>query len=126
MLVVYISLTGNTRRFVEKLDMKSLELNHTDPFVEVNEDYVVILPTYSDTVTEIMSNFIDYKDNRKYLKGIVGGGEKNFGRYYIFSAKDLAKIHNAPLIFDFEKSGNDTDVENFKKEVQKIGITKIE
>jgi len=123
-LVVYLSLTGNTRRFVEKLDMKSLEINQMQPEVEVNEDYVFILPTYSDELTDIAERFITYKNNKKYLKGIIGSGEKNFGTKYIFSAKDLSKRVNAPIIFDFEKSGNNTDIETFKKEVYRIEITK--
>ena len=124
MLVAYISLTGNTRRFVEKLDMKSLEINQMQPEVEVNEDYVFILPTYSDTLTDIAEQFITYKNNKKYLKGIIGGGEKNFGTKCVFSAKDLSKRLNVPIIFDFEKSGNNVDVEKFKKEVYRIEITK--
>lgn len=124
MLVVYISLTGNTRRFVEKLGMDSLEVNQMNPYIEVSRDYVFILPTYSDTMTDIASDFINHKDNRKYIKGIIGGGEKNFGRNYVFSAKDLSRDEGVSLIFDFEKSGNSLDVENFKKEVQKIEITK--
>lgn len=126
MLVVFISLTGNTRRFINKLDMESLEVQQMNPEVEIDRDFVFILPTYSDTLTDIASEFIEYKDNIKYLKGIIGGGEKNFGRDYIFSAKDLAKRHDVPLIFNFEKSGNGEDVNNFKKEVQNIGITKTE
>lgn len=117
MLVVYLSLTGNTRRFIEKLNINSLELKHTNPLVEVSEDYVVIIPTYSDTISNIACDFIDYKNNRNYLKGIIGGGEKNFGRNYIFSAKDVSRKYNTPLIFDFEKSGTNEDVENFYKEV---------
>ena len=124
MLIVYLSLTGNTRRFVEKLDMKSLELEHTEPFVEVDEDYVVIIPTYSDTISDIVCDFIDFKNNRKFLKGIVGGGEKNFGSQYIFSAKDVSREYSSPLVFNFEKSGTNDDVSNFKKEVQNIEITR--
>lgn len=123
MLVVYLSLTGNTRRFIEKLNMKSLELNQMNPRVAIEEDFVLIIPTYSDTVTDIICDFIDHQDNLKHLKGVVGGGEKNFGRRYIFSAKDVSKEYNIPLIFDFEKSGNSTDVENFKKEVDKLAVT---
>lgn len=119
MLVAYISLTGNTRRFVDKLNMDSLEVNQMNPYVEVGEDYVFILPTYSDSLTDIAVEFIEYKDNKKYLKGVIGGGEKNFGINYIFSAKDLSKRLDTPLIFNFEKSGNNQDVENFKKEVEK-------
>jgi len=104
--------------------MESLEIQQTNPNVEISEDFVFIVPTYSDTLTDIASQFIDYKDNRKYLKGVIGGGEKNFGKYYIFSAKDLSKRHDVPLIFDVEKSGGSEDIENFEKEVQKIGITK--
>lgn len=124
MLVVYISLTGNTRRFVEKLGMDSLEINQMNPYVEIDRDCVFILPTYSDTLTDIASDFINYKNNRQYVKGIVGGGERNFGRNYIFSPRDLAKKEGIPLIFDFEKSGNNLDVKNFKKEVHKIESTK--
>ena len=118
-MIVYMSLVGNVRNFVSRLDMDSVEINQMNPLVEVNEDYVIIMPTYSDTLTDIMCDFIDYKDNRKYLKCVVGSGDKNFNRDYVFSAKNISKSYKIPLAFSFEKSGTDTDVENFKKEVRK-------
>lgn len=119
MLVVYMSLVGNVRNFVKRLDMDSLELNQMNPLIEVDKDYVIIVPTYSDMITDIFCDFIDYKDNRKYLKCVVGSGDKNFNNGYIFSARHISKKYKVPLAFDFEKSGTDEDIENFKKEVRK-------
>lgn len=119
MQIVYLSVVGNVRRFVEKLGMDSLEIDHMNPLIEINRDSVIIVPTYSDMITDIVSEFVNYKDNRSYIKGVVGSGDKNFNHAYIFSAKDIAKRHNIPLIFHFEKSGTDEDIENFNKEVRK-------
>lgn len=118
MVVVYLSLTGNIRRFVNKLERdKTLELNQSDTLVKVDEDFVLIVPSYSDTLTERVYDFLDYKNNKKFLVSVIGSGEKNFNKQYVFSAKDIAKKYNVPLSFDFEKSGTETDIENFKKDV---------
>lgn len=129
MLIVYLSLTGNIRRFIDKLDVESFEINPNDfsANIEINQEYIVIVPSYDDEITNIVSEFIDYKDNVKYLRGIVGSGERNFGeKYYIFNAKDLAKKYNSPLLFDFEKSGTEDDVEQFERKVLGIGISRTE
>jgi len=124
MLIVFMSVTGNVYKFVSFLDMDSLEIDFNDSLKEVNRDYIVIVPTYDDSITNTFSDFIEYKDNLKHLKGIVGSGSRNFGTEYVFNAKDLSKKYNKPLIFDFEFSG-DNDVLAFKKEVERIEITRV-
>lgn len=123
MLIVFMSITGNVEKFVSFLDMDSLQIDYNSELVEVDRDYIAIVPTYDDDITKAFSRFIDYKDNRKYLKGFVGSGSKNFDDDYIFNAKDLSKKYDVPLIFDFEFSGDDY-VLAFKKEVEKIEIAR--
>jgi protein involved in ribonucleotide reduction len=124
MKIVYLSLTGNVRSFVGRVGMDSIELNYNNPLTEVNEDYILITPSYDDEITDVVSEFIDYKNNIDYLIGFVGSGNKNWEKSYVYNAKDLSKKYNKPLIFDFEISGTDNDIIDFKKEVDKIESTK--
>lgn len=66
MKVVYFSLTGQTRKFVNKLEMDSLELTPTNPFIPVNEPYIVITPTYDKEMTEILNDFIETENNQSF------------------------------------------------------------
>lgn len=119
MLIVYVSITGNVRRFVSKLEMESYELNDFNLETRVNEKYIIVTPTYDDEITDFISQFIDYEDNITHLIGFVGSGNLNFDNNYVFNAKDLSNKYNKPLIYSFEYSGTDADVINFKKEVVK-------
>lgn len=123
MLIAYFSVTGNCRKFVNNLDMKSLEINPANPLIDVSEDYIVIAPTYDYEVTEPINEFVEHGDNQKYFKGVVGSGDINFDDLYIFTAKDLSKKYNIPIVFHFEKLGTDLDIEKFKKVVNKLGST---
>ena len=123
MLLVYMTLTGNVREFVDKTDFDSIELDPSDPFIEVNEDYIVVVPSYVGEIDDEVSDFIDYKDNRRYLKGFAASGNLNFDDLYCVNGKSLSKKYNEPLIFTFEYSGTETDVENFEKEVKRIEVT---
>ncbi len=122
MKIVYFSLTGQTRRFVKKLALSSYEINPANPFEEIHEPYILIVPTYDSEVTEVVNDFIDYKSNRTNLKGVAGGGNRNFADLYIYTAKDIARDYQTPLLFDFEFNGTTEDVENFKKVVSEIDI----
>lgn len=104
--------------------MDSIELDYNNPLSEVNEEYILITPSYDDEITDVVSEFIDYKNNINYLIGFVGSGNKNWEKSYVYNAKDLSKKYNKPLIFDFEISGTDNDIIDFKKEVDKIESTK--
>ena len=117
-------MIGNVRSFVNEVGMESVEIDSINTFIEVNKDFVFIVPSYDDEITEMVSQFIDYKENKKYLKGFVGSGNMNFGDDFCFNAKDLAKKYDRPLLMTFEVSGTTQDIAKFKEEVEKIGITK--
>jgi len=124
MILVYLSLTGNVKRFVESTNMDSVEINYSNPFIEVDSDYLIVCPTYDDDITDLFSDFIDHKNNLEKLNGFIGSGNLNFDQSFCFNAKDLSKKYNKPLIFTFEFSGTEKDLEEFIEEVHKVGITR--
>jgi protein involved in ribonucleotide reduction len=119
-----MTLTGNVRDFVDRVGMDSLELNPADPFEEVNEDYIIVIPSYVGMIDDEVIDFVDYKDNLKHLVGFASSGNLNFNDLYCVNAKALSKKYNKPIIFTFEYSGTDRDVENFIKEVAAIEISR--
>ncbi|KGA96931.1 ribonucleotide reductase stimulatory protein [Alkalihalobacillus alcalophilus ATCC 27647 = CGMCC 1.3604] len=125
MLIAYLSLTGNVREFVEKTGMKSVEINYSDPCEEMDEPFIVIVPSYDEQITEVISSFVDYQMNRSHLIGFVGSGNLNFDGDYCFNAKDLSKKYNKPLLYTFEFSGTNNDLLNFKEELNHYAGTGI-
>lgn len=121
MKVVYMSLTGQTRKFVKKLGYESIEITPENAFQEIHEPYILIVPTYDIEVTEIMNDFIETGNNQALLKGIAGGGNRNFNTLFCFTAKDLAKEYQVPLLHCFEFQGSPNDVEYLKGKVEEIG-----
>ncbi|MGD1416506.1 class Ib ribonucleoside-diphosphate reductase assembly flavoprotein NrdI [Bacillus stercoris] len=124
MKIAYLSFTGNVRSFVNRVDMDSVELDMSNPFIKMDEDFIVITPSYSNELINVISEFVDYKDNIDRLVGFVGSGNKNWDISYCFVAKDLATKYNKPFIFDFELSGTENDIREFKKEVESIAIAR--
>lgn len=120
MFLVYYSMTGNVKNFVERVGLPSKEINPTNPCFEVNEDYIVVVPSYVGYVNEDVEDFIDYSNNKNHLVGFASSGNLNFGELFCINAKQLSKKYNKPLIFTFEYMGTDLDIEKFKKEVYKI------
>lgn len=126
MLIAYLSLTGNIHKFIEDAGIeKSVRIDYSNPCSEVNEDYILIMPSYNDDITRKVSQFIDYKNNLEHLVAVVGSGNTNFGEDgYCFNAVEISQKYDKPLIFKFEFSGNENDIMNFKKEVEKVEIAR--
>ena len=121
MKIVYFSVTGQTRRFIKKLAIDdTYEIDPTTDFKELNEPFVLITPTYEENITEPVRDFLDYGSNASNLKGIVGTGNRNFAQLFIFTARDLSRDYNVPIIYAFEFNGTPKDVSNFKKAVKKL------
>lgn len=122
MKIIYFTLTGQTRKFVDKLNMDVLELNPADPFVSVSEPFIIVTPTYDKEMTELWDDFLETGNNQDFFKGVAGGGNLNFGKLFVFTAKDLAKDYHVPLLHEFEFQGNDSDVLKLKKAVDDLGF----
>ncbi|ERL66534.1 class Ib ribonucleoside-diphosphate reductase assembly flavoprotein NrdI [Schleiferilactobacillus shenzhenensis] len=135
--VLFISISGNTRSFAEKLGRYAQEQHTQDPqqplveLTEVSEatnpapektPFVVMVPTYLDGgngvdngVKELMTNalgeYVADGGNEDLCIGVIGSGNKNFNRQYCLTAKRYAQAFNAPFIADYELRGTPADVQ---------------
>ena len=116
--VVYFSnVTGNTHRFVQKLERPAIRipLRPTEPPVFADEPYVLFTPTYgggADTkaVPKQVIRFLNHEPNRRLLRGVIGGGNLNFGQTYCLAAHQIAERCEVPVLAEFEISGTSTDL----------------
>lgn len=119
MKLVFFSLTGQTRRFVQKTGLESAEILPDDDLT-MNEDFLLITPSYaeenptdmsSQDVVQPVFDFLSNAENAKFCRGIIGTGNRNFADLYIYTAKELSAKHQIPILYDFEFSGLPSDVE---------------
>lgn len=123
MLVVYYSsATGNTHRFVEKLGFPSarIPMKRSEPELLVDEPYVLICPTYGGGASISGGNtrpvppqvirFLNNKHNRSLIRGVIAGGNTNFGIDYGKAGDMIANKCKVPYLYRFELMGNDEDV----------------
>lgn len=133
----YISISGNTRSFVENLqayaqaqheqnkespliDLK--EISDATPDYDETEPYFCFVPTYleggngvdngtQEIMTNAMYEYIESGDNAKFCLGVVGSGNKNFNKQYCLTAKQYAADFKIPFITDYELRGTKNDVQ---------------
>ncbi|AMB99154.1 ribonucleotide reductase stimulatory protein [Aerococcus urinaehominis] len=123
MLFVYMSVVGNTRRFVAKLDQPSLEIDDSNCFTEIDQDFILVAPTYAIEVTDVLNDFLESGKNLSYCRGVMGGGNRNFNDLFCFTAKDLCDDYHLPLLHMFEFMGSENDVKKVKEIVAEIENT---
>ncbi|MDO4669882.1 MAG: class Ib ribonucleoside-diphosphate reductase assembly flavoprotein NrdI [Aerococcus sp.] len=124
MLIVYMSVVGNTRKFVHKLEQPLLEITTENCFTEVDEPYLMVVPTYDIYTTDIMNDFIETGENQSYCRGVIGGGNWNFGKdLFCYTAQDIALDYDVPLLHCFEFMGSKNDVKKVKEIVEAIENT---
>lgn len=82
----------------------------------VDEPWVLLTPSYKAgnenevTLPAPVRAFLRSPANRRRLVGIIGSGNRNFGRFYQAAARDLALTSGRPVLYEFELSGTPEDV----------------
>lgn len=125
--VVYFSnYSGNTKRFVEKLDGHPIRIpinwSGSNTLI-VDRPYVLFVPTYgggSDrtAIPRQVRNFLNIKENRDLLKGVVGMGNTNFGEHFCKAAEMISQKTGVPLIARVEIFGTENDVQIVKERLR--------
>ena len=119
MNIVYMSLTGQTHKFIEKVKKKisinCLYIKDENDYIEINENFICIIPTYDKASLSIIESFIEYKNNKSFLRGVVGSGNRNFNTLFI------SDKYAVPLLHCFEFQGSEKDVDIVISEVKRIG-----
>ena len=136
MNIRYISISGNTRSFVQRLTtyseeqhqhneknptITSKEISENSPLEVETEPFFTFVPTYLDggngldngdteILTETMREYLEYEDNHNLCLGVVGSGNKNFNNQYCLTAKQYAQRFGFPFLADYELRGTPSDV----------------
>lgn len=130
--IVYISLTGNTKCFIDKLsdylaDQHQLTIQATNvkdltgEVFPLTQPFVAFLPTYLEggngvdngdveILTTPLGDFLAAYDNHKLCLGIVGSGNRNFNHQYCLTAQQYSQRFGFPVLDDFELRGLPADV----------------
>lgn len=128
MKVVYFSSgSGNTRRFVEKLECETVRIPIRQSEVSplIFEPFVLITPCYADgvgrgSVPKQVVSWLNNPENRKHIIGVIGAGNRNFGPYFAQAADVISAKCMVPMLYKFELSGNDDDVDRVQTGLRKF------
>ncbi|ABJ56132.1 class Ib ribonucleoside-diphosphate reductase assembly flavoprotein NrdI [Oenococcus oeni] len=141
--VLYISIEGNSRNFMERvekyskqkkeqntnnIEIEAVEVSDSTDLVEEEKPFFINVPTYleggtgigpeiHEIFTNALGDYLDYHDNFKKLIGIFGSGNRNFNVQFVLTAKRYASKYNKPLLYTYELSGIQKDIENFYEKI---------
>jgi protein involved in ribonucleotide reduction len=114
----YSSASGLVRSFAERLGRPVYNLAEREHRQsEADGPWVLLTPSYktgnesNDTVPEGVRRFLRSERNRRLMVGVMGSGNRNFGRYYQMAARLVAERSGRPILFEFELAGTPWDVE---------------
>lgn len=117
-LIYFSSVSGNTARFVERLDRPAarIPLHASEPALRATRPYVLVLPTYGGgdghgAVPKQVIRFLNDPANRSLIRGVVAGGNTNFGKAYGLAGDIVAAKCGVPCLYRFEVFGTQDDVE---------------
>jgi protein involved in ribonucleotide reduction len=124
-LVYFSSVSENTHRFVEKLELPAIRIPLRER-IEVDDPYVLVLPTYggghangpdpSDKagaggyVPKQVIAFLNHEHNRSLLRGVIAAGNTNFGAEFGYAGDVVSRKCGVPYLYRFELMGTTDDV----------------
>ena len=125
-LVYFSNYSGNTKKFMEKLDGCSIRIPiNSDSGSELvaTREYVLFVPTYgggseSSAIPRQVRKFLNNRENRGLLRGVVGFGNTNFGEHFCKAAEIIASKTGVPIVARVEIFGTQEDVELVKKRLE--------
>lgn len=131
-LVYFSSVSGNTHRFVEKLDVPADRIpiygqrrrdaaspggakRAASPSLSATEPYVLVLPTYGGgteggAVPKQVIAFLNDAENRSLIRGVIAAGNTNFGEAFCLAGDIVARKCKVPRLYRFEVFGTPDDV----------------
>ncbi|WP_394938101.1 class Ib ribonucleoside-diphosphate reductase assembly flavoprotein NrdI [Psychromicrobium sp. YIM B11713] len=117
-VIYFSSVSGNTHRFVDKLDVSAarLPVMTKDETILALNPYVLVLPTYGGdsghgAVPKQVIKFLNVEQNRSLIRGVIAAGNTNFGETYCLAGDIVASKCRVPLLYRFELMGTAEDVD---------------
>ncbi|GGI39279.1 class Ib ribonucleoside-diphosphate reductase assembly flavoprotein NrdI [Mammaliicoccus stepanovicii] len=117
MKVIYYSLTGNVKRFIQKSGLTdTMALTEVNKFEVINEPFIIVTGTIGfGQIPDTVQDFLDI--NHEQLKAVVGSGNRNWGQNFAKAGDEIAEKYHVPLLMKFELHGNQEIANEFKEKV---------
>lgn len=116
-LIYFSSRSGNTARFVARLGRAAarIPIAPDRPMPAPRAPFVLITPTYADgagrgAVHKQVIRFLNDPENRHHLRGVIAGGNRNFGALFASAGDVIARKCAVPVLYRFELAGTETDI----------------
>ena len=126
-IVYFSSTTNNTKRFVEKLGFSAVRIpiRATEEPLVVDDEYVLIVPTYGGgnakgAVPKQVIKFLNNEHNRSLIRGVISGGNTNFGAGYCVARDIISAKCQVPHMYRFELLGTPLDAQRVREGLEKF------
>tara|TARA_Y100000815_G_scaffold271667_1_gene298778 strand:- start:614 stop:1051 length:438 start_codon:yes stop_codon:yes gene_type:complete len=120
-LIYFSSKTENTHKLATKLQASSqrLPIRANELPVRATRPFVLMTPCFADAhgngaVPKPVIRFLNDPHNRKFLRGVIASGNRNFGETFALAGKIIAQKCDVPVLYRFELAGTETDVTNIE------------
>lgn len=130
-LVYYSSETGNTAAMIAKTGLEAfrIPISPKDDQLVVEQPFVLVVPTYAafdgrGALARQVRNFLDADDHASLIRGVIGGGNTNFGETYCLAAKMISDKYRVPVLYRFELRGTLTDAQNIRTGMERFWKTR--
>ena len=126
-IVYFSSTTNNAKRFVEKLGFPAVRIpiRATEEPLVVDDEYVLIVPTYGGgnakgAVPKQVIKFLNNEHNRSLIRGVISGGNTNFGAGYCVAGDIISAKCQVPHMYRFELLGTPLDAQRVREGLEKF------
>lgn len=134
LLVYFSSISGNTARFVEKIQAKlgaravRIPLHSTDADLVVDEPFVLVTPTYGGgqgrgeekgAVPRQVIRFLNDEQNRNLIRGVISAGNTNFGEHFCIAGEIISRKCHVPHLYRLELFGTPEDVDRVSEGLER-------
>lgn len=119
-LIAYYSKTGNTRRFVDKLNMPTVEIT---PGLTLAQPIILVTPTYNFGQVPLEVTEFLYR-NGDLLRAVIGAGNRVWGANFARAGRLVAEQYNVPLLGEIELAGTTQETENIRERLVEIEKTR--
>jgi protein involved in ribonucleotide reduction len=125
-LVYFSSRSGNTARFVDRLGLSALRIPIAgEDTPRPDAPFVLICPTYADgegrgAVPKQVIRFLNNPARRALLRGVVAGGNRNFGATFALAGDVISRKCNVPVLYRFELAGTESDIARVRAGLEKF------
>lgn len=116
-LVYFSSRSDNTARFVRALGLPAqrIAVAMDAPLPMPPSPFVLICPTYADgqgrgAVPKQVIRFLNDPVRRALIRGVIAGGNRNFGATFALAGEIIARKCNIPVLYRFELAGSESDI----------------